>query len=438
MISPSNSMIYIDKKYWNIALLCLLVSAHRGNEDHQYFIENNLNINIVHDIYIDFNTTYLKRILPNSPLDILIKKINPQHTPLIGCSFDIFMNFIEEDDIHELFNTLIHASLLDRAKFIADISIVFNEDEITCADLSEGEKKKLLMKAVSDFVATENSLILLDEPDSHIHVEGKKEIYDFLKKTAVDYNRSIVITTHSPTLTNCADDKHIVTLKRNLDGFSEIVTYNNKQNLSHLTGGIWTPEERNIFFASNKPLILVEGKGDVDYIKSAIKILNYNLDINILPVGGAPNACSFIDGLAAISTEQKLIIMLFDRDEAGFKALGNCIRKGTNGGKNDNNTYKKDNIYYLLLPKLPGHTEQDFLIEDYFPIEFKKTKALEIASQGNGFFSKYTKDLKQSLKNALSTSDCHTEENLVGFQTLLDKIQEIINGTNIQNLIDIT
>ena len=42
MLSPSNSMIYIDKSYWSIALLVLIISAESGNEDHKSFLENNI------------------------------------------------------------------------------------------------------------------------------------------------------------------------------------------------------------------------------------------------------------------------------------------------------------------------------------------------------------------------------------------------------------
>ena len=128
--------------------------------------------------------------------------------------------------------------------------------------------------------------------------------------------------------------------------------------------------------------------------------------------------------------------MIFDRDDAGKDGLKDCLNHGTSG-KNDLNTYKIDNIYYLMLPKLTVHTATEFLIEDYLPIELKKTLAHNIADQGQGFFNKYVKDLKEKLKEELAKTDYINEENYEGFRVLLDKIKEIIDGNNIQNLVEI-
>lgn len=70
----------------------------------------------------------------------------------------------------ELFNIL-YQSILSGT--IVDISVVFNEDNIPSENFSEGEKKKILLKAAFDIVGSENSLILLDEPDAHLHVAAK-------------------------------------------------------------------------------------------------------------------------------------------------------------------------------------------------------------------------------------------------------------------------
>ncbi|MDE4984490.1 ATP-binding protein, partial [Francisella tularensis subsp. holarctica] len=65
----------------------------------------------------------------------------------------------------EVFEYLYHALL---SEMITDIQIFFNEDNLTIGDLSEGEKKLLLLKASFEFVAQEDSLFMLDETDSHI------------------------------------------------------------------------------------------------------------------------------------------------------------------------------------------------------------------------------------------------------------------------------
>lgn len=427
VLAPKNNMIYIDKKYWGIALLAFIIKAQEDDRDAQAFLNKELNIDEILDIYLKFDSSKIKKLKHNSPLELFIRNINPRKSPLISMSIEFFYPFMGDRRAEELFSILAQGITIGAIK---DVSLVFNDDNIPSEHMSEGEKKKLLVKAVFDILGTENSLILMDEPDAHLHVMAKDYFYNLAKQSAEDF-RSIIITTHSPTLTNCADDKNIIMLTRNRDGNCQIIDTDRKECIRKLTNGLWTAEEKHIFFASNKPLVLVEGKGDVNYIKSAIKILNYPLDINILPVGGASNAKSFIGEIKEEITD-RIVIMFFDRDEGGCKGLKECIDQGTEG-RNDIRTYKSANIYYLMLPKLSVHSEIDFLIEDYFPIELKKTIAHSITEQGQGFFNKYTKDLKQAIKNELVKTD-QTKENYEGFRVLLDKIKEIIDGNDITNL----
>lgn len=431
VLAPKNNMSYIDKKYWGIALLAFIIKAQEDDRDAQAFLNKELNIDEILDIYLEFDSSKIKKLKHNSPLELFIRNINPGKSPSISMSIEFFYPFMGDRRAEELFSILAQGITIGAIK---DVSLVFNDDNIPSEHMSEGEKKKLLVKVVFDILGTENSLILMDEPDAHLHVAAKDYFYNLAKQSAVD-RRCIVITTHSPTLTNCADDKHIVMLTKGSNGNCEIVNSDRKECITRLTNGLWTADETHIFFASNKPLIMVEGKGDVAYIKSAMKILNYPLDINILPVGGATNAKCFIDEIKQ-EVKDRTVIMLFDRDEAGANGLKNCIDHATMG-RPDTNVYKVANVYYLMLPKLTVHTEMDFLIEDYLPIDLKKTIAHNITDQGQGFFNKYVKDLKEKLKEELAKPDYQTKENYEGFRVLLDKIKEIIDETSIQNLVNI-
>lgn len=432
VLAPKNNMIYIDKKYWGIALLAFIIREQEYPEEEKAFLKNELNINEVLDIYLEFDPAKIKKLKNNSPLDIFVKNINPDKLPLISMSIEFFYPYVMYAyTTGELF-TILSQGITTGA--IKDVSLVFNDDNIPSEHMSEGEKKKILVKTVFDILGTENSLILMDEPDAHLHVAAKDSFYNLAKQSSLD-RRSIVITTHSPTLTNCADDKHIVMLTKGSNDNCEIVNSDRKECVKKLTNGLWTADEEHIFFASNKPLMLVEGKGDVTYIKSAMKILNYPLDINILPVGGARNAKCFIDEIKQ-EVKDRIVIMLFDRDDAGANGLKDCVNQ-TDHGRIDLHTYKVGNIYYLMLPKLQVHTEIDFLIEDYLPIDLKKTIAHNITDQGQGFFNKYVKDLKEKLKEELAKPDYQTKENYEGFRVLLDKIKEIIDETSIQNLVNI-
>ena len=449
MLSPSNSMIYIDKSYWSIALLVLIISAESGNEDHKSFLENNIGIEQVKNIHIDFKTSYFPKIRKNSPLDLFLEMINFDKLGSVDYDNNELTLLLQatygDIPVIDIFNILLHATLLQRAKVFEKITFKFNDENINLNDLSEGEKKKLLIKATMDLVANENSLVLLDEPDAHIHVEGKQEILNTFKEYANTFNRSIVITTHSPTLTSCADDKHIVMLTTNNDGNCAIIDDTKKSLIQQLTGNIYSINEQNIIFNSSKPLVLVEGKSDIKYIKRALELYNeFPTNYEFLSFNGTGNVYDFYSELQSYLQNRKVIILL-DRDQAGIKALGSFIKQKMDNNKwqeymNDENVYYKDNLYIMLLPKTEKYKAKEkvpFLIEDYFSEECRlKILNEKIEEEGSTLksFGSLEKKVKSCLENCLRTKN---EECMDGFKILLDKIKEIIDGNCIQNLVEI-
>ncbi|MDN9003981.1 AAA family ATPase [Francisella tularensis] len=95
-----------------------------------------------------------------------------------GYSLEELRRILEVYPSNEVFEYFYNALL---SEMITDIQIFFNDDNLTIGDLSEGEKKLLLLKAAFEFVAQEDSLFMLDEPDSHIHLDNKKHIIDILE-----------------------------------------------------------------------------------------------------------------------------------------------------------------------------------------------------------------------------------------------------------------
>lgn len=70
-------MVYIDKRYWGIALLAFIIKAQEGNEEAQKFLRKELIIDEVLDIYLEFEPSKIKKLKHNSPLELFIRNINP-------------------------------------------------------------------------------------------------------------------------------------------------------------------------------------------------------------------------------------------------------------------------------------------------------------------------------------------------------------------------
>ena len=61
-------------------------------------------------------------------------------------------------------------------------------------NLSEGEKKLILIECITKILGDEKSLVLLDEPDAHTHIAMKKN----LLKLISEFEGQTILTSHSP------------------------------------------------------------------------------------------------------------------------------------------------------------------------------------------------------------------------------------------------
>ena len=82
-------LMLINKYYWNVALLTLLLS---DNETLKPFIENDLGITSISKIVLKFNFKYFDDV--NELLKTFINRINPDHKNKIECSLEDLRNSI--------------------------------------------------------------------------------------------------------------------------------------------------------------------------------------------------------------------------------------------------------------------------------------------------------------------------------------------------------
>ncbi|MGB6293883.1 MAG: AAA family ATPase [Vibrio anguillarum] len=93
------------------------------------------------------------------------------------------------------------------------------KDAITFKEMSEGEQQLLTIIGLMRFTQRDESLFLLDEPDTHLNPAWCLDLLKNLKDHGVDPKRSqILITTHNP-LTFAGLDKHeVLIVDKNSDG----------------------------------------------------------------------------------------------------------------------------------------------------------------------------------------------------------------------------
>jgi len=84
------------------------------------------------------------------------------------------------------------------------------------ANAGSGFLQVLLLFAF--FYARPGSILLLDEPDAHLHVILQREVYDLLRRVAATRRSQLVIATHSEVLLNATSPENVISFVRRPPG----------------------------------------------------------------------------------------------------------------------------------------------------------------------------------------------------------------------------
>lgn len=460
----SPKMYYVNKYYWDIALLSLIYSTA---EDDKQFLKDTIGRDTVDHILL-FYAQNAERNCKSELLKSFLRSVNhfsrhgeaPEGEPVsldtmtreaiygtygvrvfedsaatknsyIFTDAKFLNNKPEAFNYYEkqLFDYFVQAYMPEGKKVIKNIELIYNG--FSAKDLSEGEKKLILIKSVLSFVADENSLILFDEPDANIHEGRKQQLYN-LFATYCTFDRQMIVATHSPILAQSAKEKELLMLELD-DGKSTVLTDEKIEKIKRLSGTSWDVIGQGMMLKSNRPLIVFEGKTDVMYVKRALELLKSrkpeyaSLDVDFLNANGAGNVKSFIDNLKAFVPDTKRIIVFFDRDNAGKDG----VQAVTGVSKSDEKVahYQdivQDNITTSFIPYKNGVTDGDFLIEDYFSWDDTINAIVEDVIPARKHPIKMLPNLPEKIKKELEKRiDRFTADDFIGFITLLDKIVEL-------------
>ncbi|WP_339250132.1 ATP-binding protein [Paenibacillus sp. FSL P2-0136] len=227
--------------------------------------------------------------------------------------------------------------IIDDVFGIKDLDVRFNpdEDEFITATYQVGttndDKQERLdistlgmgtlqfIQVVTQVLSGAPRIIMLDEPDAHLHTKLQVRIIDLLKEFSEKYNVKFIVATHSKDIINNVNPRQVLTFSEDnvltsiddMDGFIGTI-----RNLGATT-------EELIGLNIGKRVVLVEGVDDSLYIKKLYEKFtfdhgnsNYNL-INFIPLGGRDNVISnhldkFLGNIEDLSDFKKLAI--FDKD----------------------------------------------------------------------------------------------------------------------------
>lgn len=354
MAARSLQMMFVNKDYWKI-IFVVMACCKNQVEAFANFLANTLGVKNIDHITLHIDEKELEGWSNSAPALYLRQLL----ARTVGREITIDDFCPNGEDALFIYNNLVGVYELIKENFV----ITFNNG-IDTAFFSEGEKKMMVVLFMLEALSDERSLLLLDEPDSHIHIAQKGKLVSFLTETD---NRENVITTHSPSLTTQFDDEAIIMLSADENGNAAVVDKDKAAIVKVLTNDKWTIQVQNIFLNSNKDILLVEGWTDEAYISKALEVFHkqgkyMDLDFSYLPCNGSSNVIMMSKKFHP--KKNQMMIALFDNDGAGWKSIQEVFDNKENK-KQFGKARKKDDIWYALIP-VPAGRKGDINIEDYF------------------------------------------------------------------------
>ena len=211
-----------------------------------------------------------------------------------------------------------------------------------------------------------NNLILIDEPEVHMHPSGIR--YMMQELLEIGKNNYVFIATHSNFMIDRnTQERHFLTTKKS--GKTKIKQILSTEDLNDdevLQSAFGMNVVRD--FVSNDKL-LVEGASDKILLQKALNKIKPNNCIKITN-GKGDNLCA----VASLSGYYEVYpIVVVDDDEQGKKIKREIIKIGSD--------YSNETVF--TLRELCGDLKDCGTIEDSLPIEYLKTKTNEILSRNN-------------------------------------------------------
>lgn len=432
-------LLYIDKSCWEIALIALICEYDK-NPDVEIFL-NSLGITDISDIYIlfDIDENKLEEFKKHDALSwfnsVIQDNKNVNAKTLATTEPNPTSAIAKRERKSKLIFQYLyllsqpeHNEINKVQKLIRKIDIKLND--IGFEDLSEGEKKLILIECITKILGDNESLLLLDEPDAHTHVARKKDLLSAIER----FEGQTILTTHSPVFVNEIYSHHKDCLFHIESG--EIISSQYINALKQLSDGEIDYINGTIVLSS-KRLLITEGPYDKKYLEKALDIFcnkdeNYEVlrQVAIIPSNSASNAYTFYEQVLKPQIEKyEKIVFLFDYDNGGFDGWKKINEIGNSKltpifYQEDYSEIKDVNVENIKI-------EDTFMVEDLFSPkayedEVKYIHSMHTHKEFRG--NKNKKSMTEIIKNHIQTNYSHFQEDwFEGYKSILDKLIDIFN-----------
>lgn len=305
--------------------------------------------------------------------------------------------------------------------------------------ITEGSGYLQFLSVIAFAVDKNTDVLLLDEPDAHLHSKLQELIISNLIELQTRFRKQIIISTHSPEMIK----------KHNIDNILAItdkkIAYINDevQRISVLNGlgSEYTPKLYKL--AKSKKLLFVENESDANILKIIASKINLHWDDNIViwPTTDSHKDRKLL--FEALKTEigEFKAVSIRDRDMEEYKTVGeDLIDKAVTNNSKDKIQFlkwrRKHIENYFILPKtlanIGNTTEEEIdtfmsqfgitlkninYTQSEVPSSIYNCEGKQIISMGaNSFNNKYGKskyDIAKNIDDSEICEDLKTAANII-------------------------
>ena len=219
----------------------------------------------------------------------------------------------------------------------------------------------LTLSTDNDKNILKNKLILIDEPENHLHPSGIRDMLQELLK--IGQNNYVFVSTHSDfMLDHNARDRHYIVSKKHGETNVKHITSDTDLNDDEVLQAAFGINVIKDFLSPHK--LLVEGASDKNLLYKALGHIAHNNDVRITN-GNGSNIVSIASRMAFDSIYP---IVILDDDKAGQQMKKEIIKLGQD--------YSDSTVF--TIRDLNGNIISGGTIEDVLPAEWVKNKINEV------------------------------------------------------------
>ncbi|MCE0963473.1 AAA family ATPase [Pseudomonas putida] len=201
---------------------------------------------------------------------------------------------------------------------------------------SSGEKEILVLLFAIFGLNVRDAVVIVDEPELHLHPRLQKKIYQLLEQLAETTANQFILATHSATFVSPSSIQYVSRVY-NENGESKIIRLNDADlpNSKHLFNIVNSQNNESLFFADH--VLLVEGLSDKIFFEKALDLFYKNtLDkstVEIIPVGGKGLFRAYEKLLKACKVRYSILADQDYLEQVGSEAIKKMLSTDVNGIK---------------------------------------------------------------------------------------------------------